>query len=145
MIRDAAVFVLLFLASGFAREAYAEDIFVPGDFPTITLALAQARVDRLSPGLQPKEPIVIHVGPGHFIGSYTKTGQAIETLPLYLDIPNLELRGGTILTIDANGLPTGFVSGTETNLKANPPLSGEQGPNRHWADEFGPLGKWGHC
>jgi hypothetical protein len=126
MIRRTAVCVLFLLGSWFARKTYAEDIYVPGDFPTITLALAQARIDRLSHGLSSKETITIHVGSGHFVGSYSKTKPTIEALPLYLDVPNLVLHGETILTDDADGLPTGFVHGTETTLVANPPLSGEE-------------------
>lgn len=72
--------------------------------------------DRLSPNFPPNEGIVIHVGAGRYV----------ETLPLILDVPKLRLEGGTSLTTDGKGLPTGFVDSTQTRLTAKPPLAGLQ-------------------
>src|SRR5260370_41449565 len=86
-----------------AVNARAEDLYVPTQFATIQAAIAQARIDRLSPGLSPNETIVIHAGAGRYV----------ETLPLILDVPNMRLEGGTTLTTDGQGLPTGFVDSTQ--------------------------------
>jgi hypothetical protein len=93
-------------------DARAETLYVPSQFATIQAALAQARLDRLSTS----ETIVIHVASGKYV----------ETLPLILDIPNLQLEGETTLTMDANGVPTGFVGSGSTQLLAKPALSGVQ-------------------
>ena len=106
----------LLLCTASAFYARAEDLYVPGHLATIQAALAQARIDRLSPGLPKNETIVIHVG----------AGQYVETLPLVLDVPNLRLEGETSLTTDANGLPTGFVASTGTQIIAKPALAGAQ-------------------
>lgn len=118
-------------------SAQAEDIFVNGGnlaggdgssanpFPTITQALVKARVDR--PALPSTEMIIIHVAhvAGGYRGTYnTPVPEGFEPLPLILDVPNLELRGETVLTFDASGLPTDFERGTETMLTASPPLMG---------------------
>jgi len=94
----------------------AEDLYVPNQFTTIQAAIAQARIDRFSPGFSPNETIVIHVAAGLYV----------KKLPLILDVPNLRLEGETILTTDGNGLPIGFVDPTETRLIAQPPLAGVQ-------------------
>jgi hypothetical protein len=50
----------------------------------------------------------------------------VETFPLILDVPNLRLEGETLLTTDANGLPTGFIVSTSTQIVAKPALAGAQ-------------------
>src|SRR5215813_15510851 len=97
-------------------DACAETLNVPSQFATIQAALTQARIDRLSPGFPADETIIIHVAAGRYV----------ETLPFVLDVPNLQLEGETTLTSDANGLPTGFVASTGTQLMAKPALVGVQ-------------------
>ena len=99
-----------------AVNARAEDLYVPNQFATIQAAIAQARIDRLSPDFSPNETIIIHIA----------AGQYVEKLPLILDVPNLRLEGETTLTTDGNGLPIGFVDSTETRLIAQPALAGVQ-------------------
>ena len=106
----------LLLCTASAFYARAEDLYVPGQFATIQAAIAQARLDRLSPGLSPNETIVIHIAAGLYA----------ETLPLILDVPNLRLQGATSLNIDVDGLPTSSATSTETRIIAKPPLTGEQ-------------------
>jgi hypothetical protein len=106
----------LLLCAASAFYARAEDLYVPDQFATIQAAIAQARLDRLSPGLSPNETIVIHVAAGLYA----------ETLPLTLDVPNLRLQGATSLNIDGDGLPTSFVGSTETRIVAQPPLTETQ-------------------
>jgi hypothetical protein len=106
----------LFLLGAIAVNSRAEYLYVPSQFATIHAALAQARTDRLSLTFSPNETIVIHVSPGRYV----------EEWPLILDVPNLRLEGDTSLTVDASGLPTGFVDSTETRLVAKPPLAGVQ-------------------
>jgi len=98
-----------------AVNGSAADLYVPSQFPTIQAAIAQARIDRLSPNFPPDEIIVIHVG----------VGQYVEAFPLILDVPNLRLDGATILLTDEHGLPTGLIA-SETRLVAKPPLTGLQ-------------------
>ena len=102
----------LLLCAASAFYARAEDLYVPGQFATIQAAIAQARLDRLSPSLSPNETIVIHVAAGLYA----------ETLPLILDVPNLTLQGATSLNIDVDGLPTSSGGSTETRIIAQPPL-----------------------
>ena len=109
-------FGMCLLITTIVVNARAEDIYVPSQFATIQAALVQARIDRLSSRLPKNETIVIHVGGGEYV----------ETLPLILDVPNLRLEGETMLTTDANGLPTGFVAWTATQLIAKPALAGAQ-------------------
>jgi hypothetical protein len=64
---------------------------------------------------------------GGYAGTYARPVPAgFEALPLILDIPKLTLKGTTVLQLDEAGLPTGFVSGTETRLVASPRLTGAQ-------------------
>jgi hypothetical protein len=116
------------LLAALAGPARAEDIFVdanaapPGDgsaarpYPTITAGLAHARAERGAGAISPEETIAVHVASGTYLGSFVASGPALEALPLLLDIPNLTLAGATVLTLDASGLPTGTVKGTETVL-----------------------------
>ena len=115
--RTSLVSLATFLIFGAAAvSTRAEDLYVPTHFATVQAALAKARSDRLSPNFSPSEEIVIHV----FSGRYA------ETLPLILDVPNLRLKGETNLITDDQGLPTGFVHQTETQLIAYPPVTGVQ-------------------
>jgi hypothetical protein len=119
-----------------ARPAAAEDLYVdatsqpPGDgsqgspYPTISAAVARARNDRLTMAVPDSETIVVHVRAGEYFGSYVHTGSGNELLPILLDVPNLELRGDTVLVFDADGWPTGAVNGTETSLTATTFLGG---------------------
>jgi hypothetical protein len=109
-------FAICLLINTLVGSACAEDLYVPSQFATIQAALAQARIDRLSPGFPTDETIVIHVSAGRYV----------ETWPLILDIPNLRLEGETTLTTDTNGLPTGFIASTGTQLIAKPALTGVQ-------------------
>lgn len=127
------------------QRALAEDIFVNGanladgngssanPFRTITQALVKARADRSR--LSSEETIIIHVAhvDGGYHGTYDRpVPTGFESLPLILDVPNLELRGETVLTFDTQGLPTGFEKGTETMLVASPTLTGSSfTPNQH--------------
>lgn len=142
-LRSNAVFAACLgslLVAVLAGSAQAEDIYVNGGnpaggdgssanpFQTITQALVEARADRLA--LPSTETIVIHVAhvAGGYHGTYNRpVPKGFEALPLILDVANLELRGETVLTFDASGLPTGFVSGTETMLTASPALMGANG------------------
>lgn len=99
-----------------AAGTSAETLYVPSQFATIQAALAQARIDRLSPDLSPTETIVIHVSAGRYV----------EAFPLILDVPNLRLEGETTLMTDGDGLPTGLIDSGETRLVAKPPLAAEQ-------------------
>jgi hypothetical protein len=124
-----------------ARPAAAEDLFVdasqpPGNgsqgspYQTISAAVARARNDRLTMAVPDSETIVVHVRAGEYFGSYSHAGSVIEELPILLDVPNLELRGDTVLALDAAGWPTGAVNGTETSLTAIPYLGGGFPPDR---------------
>jgi hypothetical protein len=88
-------------------------------FVRITDALERARAIRRESAVQ----IVIHVGPGVYVGSYTSTGPGIEPLPIRLDVPGLKLFGTTAMERDELGLPTGVIKpGSNTLLLADPPL-----------------------
>src|SRR6476620_9615599 len=50
-----------------AVNGSAADLYVPSQFPTIQAAIAQARIDRLSPNFPPDEIIIIHVGVGQYV------------------------------------------------------------------------------
>ena len=125
-----------------ARPAAAEDLYVdasqpPGNgspgspYQTISAAVARARNDRLTGAVPDSETIVVHVRAGEYFGSYDKKGPGIiEPLPILLDVPNLEMRGDTVLTLDAYGWPTGAVNGTETSFTATPFLGGGFPPDR---------------
>ena len=123
-IRTGAAIALTLALS--ALPAAAEDLYVhagtpPGNgsqaspYQTITAAVARARNDRLTMAVPDAETIVVHVRAGKYFGSYDKKGPGIiEPLPILLDVPNLELRGDTVLAFDTSGWPTGAVEGTET-------------------------------
>jgi hypothetical protein len=91
----------------------------PGDgsaanpYATISAALARAREIRRG-GVE--SALVVRVAPGTYSGSLTASGPRVELLPLVLDIENLELAGSTRLALDAAGLPTDTVPGSETVL-----------------------------
>ena len=121
------------LASLFVGQANAADLYTDasvtanGDgsvarpYWRITDAVARARLLRQTAAIPPGERIVIHVAPGAYLGSKENAvlnkNPRYEALPLLLNVPNLTFAGSTALTTDAQGLPTGIVSGTETLLK----------------------------
>jgi len=124
-----------------ARPAAAEDLYVdasqpPGNgsqgspYQTISAAIARARNDRMTMAVPDSETIVVHVRAGEYFGSYAHAGQGFEQLPILLDVPNFELRGDTVLALDAEGWPTGAVNGTETWFTATPFLGSGYNPDR---------------
>jgi hypothetical protein len=79
-------------------------------FRTITKAVERAREVRSVCA----DPITIHVGPGDYPGSFPVGSSTVETLPITIDIPDLELRGSTILDMDNRDLPRGTSSSATT-------------------------------
>ena len=95
-------------------------------FRRITDAVNAARAIWLA-DTKAKTKIEIHVEPGTYVGSYSNTGPDIEVLPIKLDIPGLNIEGSTSMLMDEDDLPTGsFKSGTESLIKAEPPLAVNQ-------------------
>jgi hypothetical protein len=144
------VLSLAFTLALSARPAAAEDLYVDASQPagdgslgspyqTISAAVARARNDRLTMAVPDSETIVVHVRAGEYFGSYDKKGPGIiEPLPILIDVPNLEMRGDTVLTLDADGWPTGAVKGTETSLTAITFLGGGFPPD-HFMFLVGPT------
>src|SRR5712664_1621468 len=79
-------------------------------FWRITNAVVRARELRQDDS-DPEERIVIHVRPGTYVGSYDPSHLAnnprLELLPIIINVPDLNLEGGTELDQDEGGLPTG--------------------------------------
>ncbi len=84
----------------------------------LTDAVVQARAARAKSGKR----IVIHVAAGTYVGSYKNSGPKIEPLPIIVNVRNLSIVGATVLTFDAEGLPTGFVAASATVFAAEPAL-----------------------
>lgn len=58
----------------------------------------------------PDTKISIHVAPGVYVGSGIDDSGDLERLPLIVDVPHLSLIGGTSLSADDAGLPTGALN-----------------------------------
>jgi hypothetical protein len=94
--------------------------------PYRTISKAVDRARRIRSHCE--DPIVIHVGPGEYftdsavealcgvaVGACEYLGDSsVEALPILLDVPDLELRGSTVLDTDQRGLPTGTFSNAST-------------------------------
>ena len=63
-------------------------------------------------------PLEIQVEAGEYVGAYTRNvlakDETLEELPIILNVPNLILRGSTILELDDDGRPTWEVDGSGT-------------------------------
>jgi hypothetical protein len=114
--------VVLFVDGGTTVTATARDGSAAAPFRRISDGLAAARTIRATSAA----PIVVRVAAGTYVGSYTTTGTA-ELLPLFLNVPDLELRGTTALPLDADSLPTGIVTATATVIVATPGVGGVAG------------------
>ncbi len=96
-------------------------------FWRITNAVVRARELRQDDS-DPEERIVIHVRPGTYVGSYDSSHLAnnprLELLPIIINVPDLNLEGGTELDEDEGGLPTGtYPLESETLLTTDLPLT----------------------
>ncbi len=85
----------------------------------ITDAVERARATRQTSD----KKIIIHVARGVYVGSYDAARLAsnpnLEVLPIILNVPQLVLRGGTVLDEDSLGLPTGTDAESETIITAD--------------------------
>ena len=118
-----------------------EDGTASAPFRTITRALDHARRLRFgssAAGVSPSvNTIIVHIAPSAapYVGSFDPAvfdaasplyDPSKEMLPLMLNIPRLDLRGGTRLLEDADGLPSTVVPETVTMLRADQPQGGRQ-------------------
>jgi hypothetical protein len=95
-------------------------------FRRITDAMNLARCVRRAAGelTSAERTITIDVAAGKYPGAFIAdvNEPTREALPLVANIPGVVYRGHTVMALDAAGLPTGPVEGTETILRAEPPL-----------------------
>jgi hypothetical protein len=96
-------------------------------FARITDALAAARAGRIARGELRDAAcrITIIVAPGLFQGSFDASAPpSLEQFPLYVDVPQITLRGGLRMRVDADGRATGESEdeGSVTTLAPDRPL-----------------------
>jgi len=107
------------------RIATGGDGSATSPYARITDAVERARQFRHSAVIPATETIFVHVAPSTYMGSYGAPGsnQRLELLPIVLNVPNVVLRGATVLALDAQGLPIGVTPGAaETILVSTDPL-----------------------
>lgn len=121
------------LDSALATRAYLTDLVVDpaaatGDgrhFKTITSAVAAAKVVRLAhneiDGAACR--ITISVAAGTLRGSTAaSTDATLEKFPIVIDVPDITIRGSTVVPLDASGRPTGNAVSNATIIAPTTPL-----------------------
>jgi hypothetical protein len=115
-----------------------EDGSQQAPFRTITRALALARSIRFGDVERPPSSrmINVHVAAGEYIGSYDPAvsnplspsyDPSMETLPLLVNVPQMQMIGETVLLLDDEGRPLSVFPAGATILRATT----RQGPRQH--------------